>query len=201
MPLGSEKLGLLFPSSESNISWLREAEGGKEKLARIGKNLEGGIITEVTSLRAVYIPLGCIHWFETKQGGFMITIDFISPSSAKTYSALLSAGLDCVNGRSHQKLYFDRFLLSIGLSLDNNCVMLGIESWVNSWDRVKDWAGANPGWLKRATKIWAEFLQTSESQNILCPCGKMESEESFREHFRLSHIFPNSNRSIQTRSM
>lgn len=153
MALGSEKLGLLFPGTKYNLDILQKAEGQKEKLARVGRLLEGGVITKLTSSHAIYIPLGCIHSVFTTKGGFLITIDFITPTSAKIYSALLFAGLDRVDGRRYQDVYFDRFLSSVELALYNNRVLLALDSWVKSSNRIEEWVGRNRAWSKKAIKM------------------------------------------------
>ncbi|KAH7363952.1 hypothetical protein BKA65DRAFT_388900, partial [Rhexocercosporidium sp. MPI-PUGE-AT-0058] len=184
LPLGSEKLCLLFPGTKHNLDILQTAEGQKEKLARVGKSLEGGLVTNLTSSHAIYIPLGCIHSVLTKKGGFLITIDFIAPTSAKAYSALFCAGLDRIDGRRDQKTYFDKFLLSVELALHNNRESIGIDSWVKSLDRIQEWAGGHPAWSRKATKMWCKFLKTLESKNLICPCGESDPSQSFQEHFK-----------------
>lgn len=143
----------------------------------------------MTSSHAIHIPLGSMHWLLTIKGGFLITIDFITPTSAKTYSALLSADLDRVDGGRYQNVYFDRFLSSVELALDNNRALLGIDSWVKSFDRIEEWAGENLAWSRKATKMWNKFLKNPESKKILCPCGKTGQNQSFQEHFKCHYNF------------
>ena len=192
LPIGSEKLWLLFPGTKHNLDILRKAEGQKEKLARVGRYLEGGLIINTTSSHAIYIPVGSIHSVLTKKGGFLITIDFIAPTSAKTYSALLTAGLDRSECRRYQKIYFDKFLSSVELALDNNRESMGIDSWVKSIDRVQEWAGRNPAWSRKATKMWSRVLENPELKNFICPCGEPGQSQSFPEHFKCHYIFERS---------
>ena len=168
---------------------MAKAEGQKQKLTRIGKELEGGLVFKTTSAHAIYLPVGCIHGVITTHGGFLLANDFNTTTSSKTFAALFSAGLDTVDGGHFQAEYFDRFLSSVNLGLDNNRVQLALSAWVDSLERTREWAEekTNAAWVKKAGKMWDQYVESPQAKKLVCPCGKRTGKGGFKEHFKVSH--------------
>jgi len=166
---------------------MQKAQGQKAKLARIGKELEGGLIFKTDSSHAVYLPAGTLHAVFTLVGGFLAAIDFITTTSSFPFSSLIKLSLD--GSGDFQVSVFDRFLSSLSLGLDNNRVMEALRAWLNVSERAAEWAEANAGWRKSAREIWSRFLASPPSQlkDIVCPCGEMEEGATFKAHFMAAH--------------
>jgi hypothetical protein len=84
----------MFPPTVENLRLIQLADAQRGKLARICKDLEGGLVFRSTSQQAIYIPAGCIHVVFTTRGGFLLTMEFSTPESACVLSALLKSDFD-----------------------------------------------------------------------------------------------------------
>ena len=167
---------------------LKQAEGRKAKLRRIGKNLQHGLIHRTTSSDVIYLPIGCMHYVLTIRGGFIIAIDFRSPDSSKTLASLILSGL-YKSDTSWQQEMFGNFLKSVELGLSNNQISNALYSWIRAQDPIKEWAERNKHWKKDASKIWDSFFQSTLSKDASCPCQTVEFNQSLEEHFRAVHMF------------
>ena len=96
----------MFPPTRKNLHLMRIADAQRGKLARIGKDLEGGLIFKSTSSQALYIPVGCIHAVFTLHVGFLLSIEFSTPDSVPVLATLLNSD-------------FDRFDMIIGMDDQN----------------------------------------------------------------------------------
>jgi hypothetical protein len=188
-----EKVWLCFPPTTHNLQLMQKVEGQKSKLMRIGKDLEGGMIFKTDSTQAIYLPVGTIHAVFTLVGGFLIAIDFTTPTSAKTYAALLRAELD--GSGTFQETIFERFLSSVSLGLDNNKVIESVSAWIDGFERLKRRAVEEKEWATTAQEVWDEFLRNWKGKKIACPCGKM-GRQNFAEHFSTYHALTQSKKRI-----
>ncbi|KAG4430017.1 hypothetical protein IFR05_014500 [Cadophora sp. M221] len=78
-----EKLWIMFPPTPQNLQLMQSADGQRSKLARIGKDLGGGLVIKADSSQALYIPAGCIHAVFTLHGGFLVSLEFTTSLSVK----------------------------------------------------------------------------------------------------------------------
>ncbi len=191
-PIGQcKKLWLLFPPTTLNLTLMKEAEGQRAKLQRIGKSLEGGIVATTNSDQAIYLPAGCIHAVVTIQGGFLISIDFTTPLSSKPTAALITAGLDDgISSPSFQKEVFDRLLASVDHGLSNKKEHLAVDSWISVLGKIQEYGKSRQAWKKQGTKVWDEFLATKRGKDMVCVCGE-QGKAKFPEHFRREHLWGN----------
>jgi hypothetical protein len=70
-----EKLWLLYPRTELDLSLMHREHGQHTKFAQSAALLEFGLVVRTTSKDALYIPAGCLHAVFTIQGGFLVSID------------------------------------------------------------------------------------------------------------------------------
>jgi hypothetical protein len=141
-----------------------------------------------------------MHSVFTLHGGFLVAIDFNTPNSCQTFSALLSADLDQVGSQNFQEEVFDRFLASVDLALNYNQCVRAVSSWVNSVERIREWVCVNPAWGKEATKVWDEFLATREGKKARCSCGKQTPKETFKGHLKKAHWWGQGSKSVKKES-
>jgi len=190
-PMGKcTKLWLVFPPTSHNLKLMSSAEGQKAKLTRIGRKLEGGMIFKTSSAESIYLPVGCLHSVFTLHGGFLVSIDFITPISCHALSSLLTHGLDQVGSPSFRTELFARFLSSVDLALQNK-EMIAVESWINALERVREYSDENGDWKKEATKNWNEYFLTASAKKKRCPCGEQGPDESFKSHLGKMHLWAN----------
>lgn len=157
------------------------------------------------SSEALYIPAGCIHAVYTLHGGFLITLEFMTPVSVKVLSTLLNAQFDRFKDQWLQSELPGQFLESVELALTQNQVQVGMEAWINTQDRLrlwfdKDqdfhestrnqyWMDRRAGWEKKVRDVWATFFRSSHSRSSLsCPCKRMRRGQTLQEHFYAEHF-------------
>jgi hypothetical protein len=189
------KIWVIFPPTSHNFKLLSSAEGQKAKLTRIGRKLEGGMIFKTSSAESIYLPVGCLHSVFTLHGGFLASVDFITPISCHAFSSLLTHGLDQVGSPSFQREVFTRFLSSVDLALQNKKETIAVSSWINALERVREFSDENGEWKKEATKIWDEYFLTASAKKMRCSCGEQGSDESFKNHLKKMHLWASSPKS------
>lgn len=187
MPVGPcTKLWLCFPPTEKNIDLMAKADGQKAKLVRIGKKLEGGIIYQTTSANAIYLPAGTLHSVFTIRGGFLASVDFITPRSSLPLSSLLAGDIDQLAPGSFRKELFARYLASVELGLDNKTESLAISSWIKAFERIIEYAKTNEEWRAKGVQMWRDWFGTMGSKKITCPCGN-QGAETLKRHLWTAH--------------
>ncbi|EDN92187.1 predicted protein [Sclerotinia sclerotiorum 1980 UF-70] len=72
----SRNIWLVFPPTDRNMRLLSEVVGEPNILARIGSDLEGGIVCETTASSALYLPAGTLCAVFTTEGGLLGEIKF-----------------------------------------------------------------------------------------------------------------------------
>ncbi|KUJ17269.1 uncharacterized protein LY89DRAFT_733134 [Mollisia scopiformis] len=201
----TEKIWLTFPPTTKNLKHMKEADTQRSKLARIGKLLEGGLIYKTTSAQAIYVPIGCIHAVFTTHGGFLLSIDFSTPQSAKVLSSLFKSDFHIRKDPYALAELPHQFIECVDRALRENRPLLGVTAWIDTRDYILEWADCSgdrsevtrntfwierrSDWKKKVDKTWKNFLSSPASRDIICPCGEMANGESFREHFRAKHLF------------
>jgi len=172
---------------------MAEAESQKAKFQRIGRHLEGGVIVKMTSSDAIYLPVGCIHIVFTLHGGFLFGKDFTTSKSATPLSKLIVAGLDQFRNRQDQTVCFRLFFEAVQIALAHNQVEIGLKAWLDAWERTRYWADDVSQMRSKARKIWDEFFSKEPyPRKVVCPCGRMKSEEQLSTHFRAEHFWSRS---------
>jgi hypothetical protein len=192
---------MMFPPTPQNLELMQKADAQKEKLARIGKNLEGGLIFKTTSANVMYIPVGCIHTVFTTHGGFLLTMEFNTPLAGPVLSRLFNYDFDKFKeDYAHAELP-TQFIEAIKLALKQNYPLVGLKAWIDTEEHIRRWADNSTamkyeGWNERrgdwkrlVDRMWIDFFADRESKKIACPCGRMGHGESLREHFRAAHTF------------
>jgi hypothetical protein len=166
---------------------MAKVEGQKEKLARIDKDLEGGLIYRTDSTKAMYLPFGTLHAVYTVQGGFLLGLDIATPVSSKTYPKLMARGIDGAGTARFKEVIFDRFLLSVDLGFDKNRVEVALGAWIEGLEFAREWAAGNPEWARDTVKVLEEYLGKAEAKKrTTCPCGM--KGKHFIRHFRDVHM-------------
>ncbi|KAL5323908.1 hypothetical protein ACEPPN_008450 [Leptodophora sp. 'Broadleaf-Isolate-01'] len=181
--------------------------GQRSKLARIGKDLEGGLVIKADSTQALYVPAGCIHAVFTLHGGFLVSLEFTTSLSVKVLSALLNAQFDRFKDQWLQSELPRQFIESVELALTQNQVLVGVDAWINAQDRIRlwydkeqdsndatrnqYWADRRPDWEKEVRSVWGAFFRSPYSGAIeKCLCkGMIQGRyQTFKEHFYLEHL-------------
>jgi len=191
----------MFPPTLNNLELMRKSDAQKEKLARIGKDLEGGLIFKTTSADVIYIPIGCIHTVFTIHGGFLLTMEFNTPVASPVLSRLFNYDFDKFKeDYAHAELP-TQFIESIELALKHNHPLVGLKAWIDSEEHIRRWTDNSTaakyevwnerrsGWKRKVDDVWNEFFKDRESKKVSCPCGRMESGEGLKEHFKDAHAF------------
>ncbi|KAH9206302.1 hypothetical protein DL95DRAFT_469762 [Leptodontidium sp. 2 PMI_412] len=189
-PMGQcRKLWMVFPPTTKNLKLMKQADGQRAKLDRIGKNLEGGLVFTTNSEEAISLPAGCIHSVITLQGGFLIATDFTTPLSSKPYTAMINAGLDDSGAAETFRLeVFKRFLSSVDYGLACKHEVLAITSWIGTLENIHPYSNDNPSWKKAAFKVWDEFFKKKETKELVCVCGH-QGKAKFGDHFKRAHMW------------
>ncbi|KAH7357093.1 hypothetical protein BKA65DRAFT_580384 [Rhexocercosporidium sp. MPI-PUGE-AT-0058] len=177
-PIGQcRKLWMVFPPTTKNLVLMKQAEGQRAKLDRIGKKLEGGLVFRTNSDEAIYLPAGCIHAVIPLQGGFLIATDFTTPLSSKPYAAMINAGLDDSGAADTFRLeVFRRFLSSVDYGLSCKHEALAITSWIGTLN-IRRYAKVCQNWKKTAIKVWNEFFKKKEGRRWFAFAGCKERQD------------------------
>lgn len=189
----------MFPPTAKNLQLMQLADAQPGKLARIGKDLEGGLVFKNTSRQALYIPVGCIHAVYTTTGGFLLSIEFSTPESVRVLSALLNTDFDLFKDQYVQAELPGQFIESIDLALQQNRALVGLGAWIDTQDRIRRWISKKEDdseatknrfwierrsdWKKKVADTWNRFFSTPQSRKIECPCGHMEGWGIFARPF------------------
>ncbi|KAH7357103.1 hypothetical protein BKA65DRAFT_474895 [Rhexocercosporidium sp. MPI-PUGE-AT-0058] len=178
-----EKLWIMFPPTPKNLQLMQSADGQRYKLARIGKDLEGGLVIKADSTQALYLPAGCLHAVFTLHGGFLVSLEFTTPLSVKVLSVLLNSQFDRFKDKWLQSELPGQFIESVELALNQNQIQVGVDAWINTQDRLRLWfdteqdeseATRNEYWVRRRSG-WQE--KDSEG-----------TQQTFKEHFYSEHL-------------
>ncbi|KAK3045911.1 hypothetical protein LTR09_012565 [Extremus antarcticus] len=127
---GCRKLWLMFPPIERNLELMRIERDETCKLFRIGHHLEGGIVFEAASDKAVYIPARCLHAVYTGDGGFLFSLDFTTKPSIVPFGTYLSKRLYLTQDEEGQQSCFFAHVDSTEIVLFNGRHEEVIESWL-----------------------------------------------------------------------
>ncbi|KAK0117247.1 hypothetical protein ONS96_013080 [Cadophora gregata f. sp. sojae] len=183
------KLWIVFPPTARNLGLMKQADGQRAKLDRIGKELEGGLVITTDSDEAIYLPAGCIHAVITLQGGFLIAIDFTTPLSSKAYGGMINAGLDDSGAASKfQEEVFRRLLSSVDYGMTLRQESLALDSWIRALEKIRGYANDCQKWKKSADRFWEDFLKKNDAKGIVCVCGK-QGKAKFGDHFKRIHMW------------
>ncbi|TVY59536.1 JmjC domain-containing histone demethylation protein [Lachnellula suecica] len=190
VPLGAcEKIWICYPPTVKNFDLYTKSRKPNTRLENLGRNLEGGVIFRMTPNDAVYLPVGCIHTVFTITGGFLHTMDFVTPESSRGFVKLLGTYLDVRGFNSPFTVQcFEQFLASIDLALSHNRIQLAVSSWLEALDPIRQYAENDKIWRKDMTVIWEEFLETAAAKKIICPCGR-GVRGNFSSHFQAEHLW------------
>ncbi|KAE9375997.1 hypothetical protein N431DRAFT_464056 [Stipitochalara longipes BDJ] len=193
----TEKVWMMFPPTPKNLQLMQRADAQHGKLVRIGAELKGGLIFHTTSRQAIYIPIGCIHGVFTTHGGFLLSMEFSTPESARVLAALLNSDFDLFKDQYSQAELPGQFIEAVDLALQNNRPLVGLGAWIDALEHVrrwscktiddpsvnKPWMERRGAWMKRVESTWECFFKSPQAEKIQCPCGDMDGE-SLREHVR-----------------
>lgn len=163
-------------------------QGRKAKLHSIGPSLEGGLIFQTTSSKAVYLPVGTIHAVFTTTGGFLHALDFTTPESSKTYAPLFVQGIDRVD-EGFRGDCFRFFIRAVELGLDNQREGMVVRAWVDANERIREYGTKDKEWQRWAMVIWEDYLGRREVESLRCPCGRGLGDCVFPVHFRIEHLW------------
>ncbi|KAK0120173.1 hypothetical protein ONS95_011579 [Cadophora gregata] len=88
-----KKVWLLFPGTPKNLEIYVSSTGFRNRLARIGSKLEGGIIVETDSSHEIEFPAHTLHAVFTTVGGFLTGINYSTVECLTAMSQVLKAHL------------------------------------------------------------------------------------------------------------
>ncbi|KAJ8058474.1 hypothetical protein OCU04_012662 [Sclerotinia nivalis] len=77
----SRKIWLVFPPTERNMRLFSKVVGESNILARIGSDLEGGVVCETTTSSALYLPAGILRAVFIIEGGLLGEIKFTTAAN------------------------------------------------------------------------------------------------------------------------
>jgi hypothetical protein len=109
------KTFILFPPSDYNLSWMRRECHNQGKLVRGLEVLECGVIAELDSSSAIFIPSGWSHAVFTTEGGFLVSIDCVTKRTVWTFSQYLLYQLYLEVETKRQADCFFLFLTKVAL--------------------------------------------------------------------------------------
>jgi hypothetical protein len=183
-----EKIWLLYPPTQCNLSLMKRADGQHGKLARIGHLLEGGIIVRTSSADAIYIPAGCMHAVFTLHGGFLVALDCTTSKSIWAFAQYLQHGLDVsldVEGR-RECLFF--FLESLEVALHNSLTAPdAVRAWLSIENRLRTIAQRDAEWKAAAKEVWGSWDGDVPLHCLDCHC--ISSEAIDKSHLEQAHLF------------
>jgi hypothetical protein len=169
--------------------------GFSSRLARIGSELRGGIITKTTSAHALDLPAGTLHAVFTTVGGFLGGINYSTSESLPTMSDLLIAHLSIFRHVSDAVLEdLQMYINALSSTLDMDApelVSSALRSWVDLCPHLQ-------GILESEHASTELIRYVSDAQHKLdvfarnthfalrCPCG--HSVDDIGEHVAASHM-------------
>jgi hypothetical protein len=169
--------------------------GFGNRLARIGSELRGGIITKTTSAHALDLPAGTLHAVFTTVGGFLGGINYSTAESLPTMSRLLIAHLSIFRQVSNTVVEdLQTYTNSLSLTLDMDApelVPYALRSWVDlcpHLQSVLESEHANTGlthYVSKAQKELEKFARNTHFA-LQCACGYFASDVG--EHLADSHM-------------
>ncbi|KAF7856813.1 hypothetical protein EAF04_009576 [Stromatinia cepivora] len=87
----SRKIWLFFPPTERNMRLFSKVVGESNILARIGSDLEGGVVCETTTSSALYLPAGTLCTVFTIEGGLLGEIKFTTAADTAIMDRFIQA--------------------------------------------------------------------------------------------------------------
>lgn len=187
-PIGDcRKIWLLYPPTDKNLKAIRLVDGQRAKFARLMHQLEGGVIVETTSAKAIHIPAACIHATFTIQGGYLVTEDFTTSKSLTAISSFIFNQLDDSLLTKAREICFDWFERCLDISLAHRQVMSAVRAWVKTETQLTSWASTHRRWRVSIRRLWEQYLQ--EDMPGGCPCGTQDLSAPLSKHFSSVHLY------------
>ena len=177
-----EKIWLIFPPTDGNLSLMDRERGQQAKLSRIGTELEGGIIERTTSAEALYLPAACLHAVFTVAGGFLVSIDCTTRSSVWSFSKYLRYQLHLELDDVGQQECYSMFLRCLEVSLANSYIDLAIRSWVSIEDILHQHADTSDQWLHAAITLWQPYIDSDTASRCPCRSPRLTPMHRFATH-------------------
>lgn len=177
------KIWLMFPPTCHNLQLLEAELSQSTRLARIGCDLEGGIIVETDSTQAVFIPSGCLHACLTTAGGFLVSIDCSTRTSARPFSHYLQRHLYRELDAEGQRDIFYKFVDTLEVAIANGVSAVAVEAWIHCESTLRSFSKWDGAWMMKARQT----LRRVDSFAELCPCGSSYSS-SWYDHWLGHHL-------------
>lgn len=184
----SRKLWFLFPPTDHNLKLMKIELGQNAKLWRVGARMEGGVVCETTDKEAIYLPAGCIHAVFTLDGGFLVSLDFTTRDSVSVFGRYLAQDLHLAMDEESQRNCLFSYIESLEVALHNQRAVAAVESWLKLEPRLQRTATQDFDWCQTAKTCWVSFLDTTDAMGVVCPCGRVDTDVSFSDHMKASHL-------------
>jgi hypothetical protein len=151
------KTFVLFPPTDDNFSWMRRECHNQGKLARGLEALHCGLITELDSSSAIFIPSGWSHAVFTTEGGFLVSIDCVTRQTVWTMSQYLRYQLYLEVETEKQADCFFLFLDCLEVALDHGELSTSLRSWMNIENLLRK--HSDDKWKNSALTLWKGVLE------------------------------------------
>lgn len=165
---------------------MKAVDGQRGRLARLVQQLEGCVVVETNSSRAIHIPAASIHATFTLQGGFLIAKDFTTSKSLMAISEILANGLEECLPVDARSVCFEWFERSLDISLAHSKTLEAVYAWLRAETKLASWASVQRAWRVSVLRLWEQALLHEFTSH--CPCGKQAHKTSFTNHFRSAHL-------------
>jgi hypothetical protein len=154
---GCRKTFILFPPSDYNLSWMRRECHNQGRLVRGLGVLQCGVIAELDSFSAIFIPSGWSHAVFTAEGGFQVSIDCATKRTIWKFSQYLRYQLYLEVETKKQADCFFLFLYCLEVALEHGELSTASRSWMNIEDLLRK--HSDDKWKRSAFMLWRGVLE------------------------------------------
>ncbi|KAL5344581.1 hypothetical protein ACLOAV_010565 [Pseudogymnoascus australis] len=186
-----EKVLILFPPTEHNLSTFAKTAGLHNRLARIGDKLEGGLVVRINSSLAIDLPSGALHAVFTTAGGFLGGINFSIVEELTIMAQAILAQLPFFSYSPDAilediKVYLSALQSALDLGPPHNILAPTIESWLALELSMALIDPLSRLFLEEKERILAALNALRLRQ---CTCGAIREKEThlIEEHFKSGH--------------
>jgi hypothetical protein len=177
------KTFILFPPSDYNLSWMRRECHNQGKLVRGLEVLQCGVMAELDSSNAIFIPSGWSHAVFTTEGGFLVSIDCVTKRTVWTFSQYLRYQLYLEVETKKQADCFFLFLDCLEVALEHGELSTASRSWTNIEDLLRK--HSDDKWKRSALMLWKGVLENHADVLVSEGCddvGEVPVDRFYEKH-------------------
>ncbi len=181
----------IFTKQEKNLDLLEADFGEDNRLTVIGGQLEGGLITTTgPDTAGIFLPSGTIHATYTLTGGFLCGVTCATAKAVIVVTDCVARELarPAAKGNSSDKQdalsVYNKCLECVFASRQDDLIDQACTAWISHQELFLE----NRPLINETIRLWLDGLYTNGCENWRCPCRHESNDDSFLEHWRLTHL-------------